>query len=307
MKNKVLVLNKFKGKSSNSHLQIIKRLMSVKKAGFLGTLDPLAKGVLPIFTDNMTKLIKYLDDGPKVYRLRAILGFKTDTLDITGKVIAYNKLKKINDLSKDVIKKTILTFLGDFEYDAPKYSAKKISGQRYYKLARDNKQFKPIKNRSIIHDIEIIKLNRSSFELFVKCSKGTYIRSLVDSIGSKLNVFATLCDLERLESGPFKIRDSIDIKNFQISEELFFDISNIFTIIFASDECIKGILRSNNYKIVNIGLISDELVDQIRKQELIDNKVVNIIATTKNEIKLLLVSFFKNNGNYHYSKVEILS
>ena len=87
MKSKILVLNKSKGTSSNNQLQKIKKILNVKRAGFSGTLDPLAKGVLPIFTDNMTKIIKHLDDNLNVYRLKALLGYKTDTLDICGKDI----------------------------------------------------------------------------------------------------------------------------------------------------------------------------------------------------------------------------
>tara|TARA_B100000401_G_scaffold322497_1_gene223399 strand:+ start:565 stop:1488 length:924 start_codon:yes stop_codon:yes gene_type:complete len=307
MKSKILVLNKSKGTSSNNQLQKIKKILNVKKAGFSGTLDPLAKGVLPIFTDNMTKVIKHLDDNLKVYKLKALLGFKTDTLDICGNVISYDSRDKLNCLNYNKIREAIKSFEGEFEYYPPKFSAKKFKGERYYSLARKKESFNIKKIKSNISSIILNNISNSSFELIVECTRGTYIRSLVESIGNKLGVCTTLSELERIKSGPFQIDESVSLYDVKFKNNFYYDICKLFNTITINNKLLNDILGSNNYKKVNIRLISDSLYNKIISLTSGDEKkILNIILSESGDERLLMTSFFSTNGKYDYSHVEIL-
>ena len=307
MRNKIIILNKSKGVSSNNQLQKIKKILNVKKAGFSGTLDPLAKGVLPIFINNMTKLIKHLDDDLKIYKLKALMGFKTDTLDICGNVISYDSINKLNFLNESKIRKVIKTFIGEFEYYPPRFSAKKLRGERYYSLARKKQNFKVKKIKSIIKNIVISKVNNSSFELIVECSKGTYIRSLVESIGLELGVCTTLSELERIRSGPFQINESVSICDIKNKDNFYYDIHKLFNTISVNCKLLNDILGSNNYKRVDIGSISECLYKKsISFASGVEKKIFNVMFSESDNEGLLMTSFFSADGNYNYSHIEIL-
>ena len=307
MRNKIIILNKSKGASSNNQLQKIKKILNVKKAGFSGTLDPLAKGVLPIFINNMTKLIKHLDDDLKIYKLKALMGFKTDTLDICGNVISYDSINKLNFLNESKIRKVIKTFIGEFEYYPPRFSAKKLRGERYYSLARKKQNFKVKKIKSIIKNIVISKVNNSSFELIVECSKGTYIRSLVESIGLELGVCTTLSELERIRSGPFQINESVSICDIKNKDNFYYDIHKLFNTISVNCKLLNDILGSNNYKRVDIRSISESFYKKIISfASGVEKKIFNILLSESGDERLLMTSFFSADGNYIYSHIEIL-
>ena len=307
MRNKIIILNKSKGVSSNNQLQKIKKILNVKKAGFSGTLDPLAKGVLPIFINNMTKLIKHLDDDLKIYKLKALMGFKTDTLDICGNVISYDSINKLNFLNESKIRKVIKTFIGEFEYYPPRFSAKKLRGERYYSLARKKQNFKVKKIKSIIKNIVISKVNNSSFELIVECSKGTYIRSLVESIGLELGVCTTLSELERIRSGPFQINESVSIYDIKNKDNFYYDIHKLFNTISVNCKLLNDILGSNNYKRVDIRSISESFYKKIISfASGVEKKIFNILLSESGDERLLMTSFFSADGNYNYSHIEIL-
>ena len=203
MNSKILLLNKHKGTTSNNQLQKLKKALGQSKAGFSGTLDPLASGVLPIFFNNSTKLIQYVPEESKIYRVKAILGITTNTLDICGEVKSIKNYKSHQHLTNKIIEEAINSCIGEFKYKLPKFSAIKIDGKKSYELARSNKNFEPKERISSIKSIEIIDIRKLSFEMIVKCSPGTYIRSLVDSIGQTLTIGATVTKLERIQSGPF--------------------------------------------------------------------------------------------------------
>ena len=307
MRNKIIILNKSKGASSNNQLQKIKKILNVKKAGFSGTLDPLAKGVLPIFINNMTKLIKHLDDDLKIYKLKALMGFKTDTLDICGNVISYDSINKLNFLNESKIRKVIKTFIGEFEYYPPRFSAKKLRGERYYSLARKKQNFKVKKIKSIIKNIVISKVNNSSFELIVECSKGTYIRSLVESIGLELGVCTTLSELERIRSGPFQINESVSICDIKNKDNFYYDIHKLFNTISVNCKLLNDILGSNNYKRVDIRSISESFYKKVISfASGVEKKIFNILLSESGDERLLMTSFFSADGNYNYSHIEIL-
>ena len=241
MNSKILLLNKHKGTTSNNQLQKLKKALGQSKAGFSGTLDPLASGVLPIFFNNSTKLIQYVPEESKIYRVKAILGITTNTLDICGEVKSIKNYKSHQHLTNKIIEEAINSCIGEFKYKLPKFSAIKIDGKKSYELARSNKNFEPKERISSIKSIEIIDIRKLSFEMIVKCSPGTYIRSLVDSIGQTLTIGATVTKLERIQSGPFLKKDSYSLGRILDDNFEYYDLNKLFKTFKISERSIKNL------------------------------------------------------------------
>ncbi len=198
----LLVLDKPLGMSSNHALQHAKRLLNAKKAGHTGTLDPLATGVLVLCFGRATKIVDHVMDTKKTYYVVAKLGQQTDTGDQEGTVIASNA---VTQQHIEKITPTIESFIGDIEQIPPMYSALKKDGVPLYKLAREGKDVQRTPRQVRIHAIEVNSLGTDCVAMTVQCSKGTYIRTLVEDIGSELGCFAHVSELRRLSVGCFGI------------------------------------------------------------------------------------------------------
>ena len=215
MVNGLLNIYKPQNISSNSVVIKVKKILGIKKVGHTGTLDPLACGVLPICIGSATKISEYLLNKDKVYKVKLKFGVLTDTFDCEGKVIREDKDFKSNE--SEIIK-VLQNLVGEYDQVPPDYSALKINGQRAYELARKGIEFS-LKARKIkIHYINEIKINGDECSFTVKCSKGTYIRSLCRDIGDRLNTCATMTFLERIESGIFKKESSIMFDDLTIEK-----------------------------------------------------------------------------------------
>lgn len=204
----VVNLHKPSGVSSNRALQMVKKHLGCKKAGFIGTLDPLAEGVLPLFFNQATKLISFLEDGDKRYRARFKVGLLTDTGDITGTVLA------TETCSSDVLSRigqNIGAFQGDLLQCPPMYSAIKQNGIPLYKLARQGKTVDRKQRRITLHHLNYEAVSSDEFILTVHCSKGTYIRTLGEDLARSAGTIATMTALTRLSSGQFHIDASITL------------------------------------------------------------------------------------------------
>jgi len=206
-----LILNKPIGISSAKAVNIVKFFFNVKKAGHAGTLDPLASGVLPIALDDATKTIPYLVDTKKKYKFTIAWGQKTETDDSEGKVIEESDLRP----SHENIKNAIGLFLGNIIQTPPRFSAIKIKGKRAYSLARENIEFE-VPERSVeVFDLKLLRQSNESFAEFeVSCGKGFYVRSLARDIAEKLGTFGHIKTLERLEVGPFKLKNAFPLETF---------------------------------------------------------------------------------------------
>lgn len=201
--NGIVVINKAKGVSSNKVLQQLKYLFNAQKAGHTGTLDPMATGVLPICFGRATKIAQYLLDADKEYIATIRLGIETDSGDTEGQIIAKNN--NIPSLSHQLIEEVLTSFRGNISQIPPLYSAIKHNGQPLYKLAREGKSIE-VKSRNInIYMLELLDFDEDTLKVRVKCSKGTYIRSLAIDIGKKLGCGGHLIALQRTQSGPFKL------------------------------------------------------------------------------------------------------
>ena len=213
-KSYFLILNKKKGFSSNGELNYLKRLLKIKKAGFCGTLDPLAQGVLVVAIEKATKLISLATDFDKVYSGKIRLGFTSESLDLGTELVSSGTVPQNIDCTE--IKKR---FQGVISQIPPAYSALKIDGKRAYKLAREGKT-PEMKARNIeIKSLEITRTAEDELSFLVKCSKGTYIRTLAGDIGKFLGCGAVLTELIRREVGPFKLENAVSMDELKENQE----------------------------------------------------------------------------------------
>lgn len=196
----VLLLDKPIGLTSNQALQRVKRLFDARKAGHTGSLDPLASGLLPICLGQATKVSGFLLDAGKRYQVVARLGQRTDTGDADGQVI---EERPVPALDRGLVKRVLARFEGSQTQVPPMYSALKHQGQRLYKLARQGIEIERQPREIEIHGLELLSLEADALELEVACSKGTYVRTLVEDIAQALGTVAHVIVLRRLGVGPY--------------------------------------------------------------------------------------------------------
>jgi tRNA pseudouridine55 synthase len=205
MPDGVLLVDKPAGETSAGIIRILKRSLRPRKIGHLGTLDPMATGVLPLCLDGGTRIAQFLDAADKGYSGEILLGLSTDTADITGQETARGEVPA---LTVSLLEQLAKSFLGPSEQIPPMYSAVKIGGKQLYKMARAGveveRQPRPIR-------IDQFSLEMTAqpdrIQFAVDCSKGTYVRVLAEEVGAALGCPATLATLRRTRFGPFAISD----------------------------------------------------------------------------------------------------
>ncbi len=214
--NLVLNLNKPENITSQQAVIMVKKIFSSKKAGHAGTLDPIATGVLLVCLNEATKITGFLSELDKEYVTCVKLGERTDTFDSTGKII---EKKQIDNIRLVDIEKVLEKFIGEIKQIPPMYSAIKLKGVPLYKLARRG-EFIQRKERVVqIYNIEILDFEVPFVYIRVRCSKGTYIRSLCDDIGNALGLGAHMFSLQRTRIGKFRIEDSAGLEEITIKRE----------------------------------------------------------------------------------------
>lgn len=219
--NGILLFDKPGGMSSNAVLQRVKRIFNANKAGHTGSLDPLATGLLPICLGEATKMSGFLLDADKRYQVTIKLGIKTNTADAEGEAIL---TREVGDYSEAQLQAVLAEFIGGIEQVPPMHSALKQNGQPLYKLAHQGIEV-PRKPRSIvIHSIQMLAAEGDLLELEVHCSKGTYIRTLVEDIGERLGCGAHVAVLRRLNVGPFSGEKMITPVQLETIAEEGFDV-----------------------------------------------------------------------------------
>jgi tRNA pseudouridine55 synthase len=212
----LLLLDKPLGPTSNGILQKVKWLFNARKAGHTGSLDPLASGMLPLCFGQATKLSAYLLDSDKVYRVTAQFGVKTDTADAGGAVI-----QQTDDASveRSALDEVLQQFIGDIEQIPPMYSALKKDGKRLYELARQGKvvdrQARPVR----IYSIDVEEYDPISPVLRVHCSKGTYIRTLIEDIAVAAGTLGHVAALRRLWVRPFREAEMVSMEQLEAAAE----------------------------------------------------------------------------------------
>lgn len=208
----ILLLDKPLGLSSNQALQRVRHLYKAAKAGHTGALDPLATGVLPVCLGEATKFSQFLLDADKTYYTRARLGITTDSGDAEGNVVAERPVPVLNE---EMLQQVLARFCGEIEQVPPMYSALKHQGQPLYKLARQGIEIERPARTVTIHTLTLVAWNQEYLDLQVHCSKGTYIRTLVEDIGEALGCGAHVSLLRRDQSAGFTLEQCYRLEQLQ--------------------------------------------------------------------------------------------
>lgn len=250
MTSGILLIDKSTGISSGKCVYQARKKLGIKKIGHAGTLDPLATGLLPLLINKATRVSDFLMDEVKIYETLAFFGQKTDSQDITGEVLE----KSSNTFEKKDLEKAIKeNFLGEILQTPPMYSALKHKGRKLYELAREGKTVKRKQRKIKIYDFKIIDFDFPYARLKITCSKGTYIRSLVNDLGEILKTFATVKELRRLKVGDFHVKDAIKIEDFEKMDPNQI-LKNLIPIDKALGQYEKIILDKSYYKQATNGM-----------------------------------------------------
>ena len=287
----IILINKEKKYTSHDVVAKVKKILKVK-VGHTGTLDPNATGILPLLLGNATKISKYLINHNKEYIAELKLGVKTDTADGEGKVIAEKQvnLEEIFENINESIQQILNSFVGKTLQKPPMYSAIKVNGKKLYEYARKNEKVE-VKSRQIeIYKMELIKLDlkENIIKFKVRCSKGTYIRTLCEDIAEKLNTYGYMKELQRTEVGDFKIENAITIGELE-------ELVNVNKLKDKINEEALNIVNSKDrkYFIKIEELFMDKKI--INLDEDLLNKFLNGVMIKNNNIDGIYRIYNKNN------------
>lgn len=262
------------GKTSHDVVAYFRKLLKIKKIGHTGTLDPFAEGVLPICVGNSTRLIEYLPDD-KAYLAFVQLGKATDSYDTEGNVI-FESDKKV---TKEQLVSALTSFEGEIEQLPPMYSAIKVKGKKLYEYAREGKTISVAPRQVTIHKIELKNFDEEKQEaqVYIECSKGTYIRSIANDLGQNLCCGGYLTRLIRTKAGKFLVEDSIKMQDYK-------------SIEFVEKHLIEPISMLN-YPLYNLN--TSEKLDISNGRPLLNksiNNAENIILVYNDSIKAVASS-----------------
>ncbi len=209
----IILLDKPKDITSFGAVARVRRICGEKKCGHTGTLDPMATGVLTVMLGGATRFIELLPSHNKAYRASFRLGTTTDTLDITGKVL---ETREVNVTAEEV-KEKISDFIGDINQLPPMYSAVSVNGQRLYDLARQGIEVERKARQVTVFSIDVLAENEEAgeYEIYVECSSGTYIRTLISNLGEALGCGAVMTDLRRTKANGFEIRNAVTLEQLE--------------------------------------------------------------------------------------------
>lgn len=277
----IVLINKGKNCTSRDVVNQVSKILKTKKIGHTGTLDPIATGVLVLCIGKATKLVEVITSYDKEYEAEVILGIKTDTKDITGKILKEEKAI----ISKENIEECLKKMIGTYNQTVPIYSAVKINGKKLYEYARNNEEIELPKRKVTIKELKLIsdityEKEKTKFKIKCHVSKGTYIRSLIEDIATNLNTIGTMENLKRTKQGNFQIANANTIK----------DIENNKFKIYPIEEILEKF-----YKIE----MTDDLYFKIKNGSIIKNNYNHdIVVFTKND---KIVAIYKE-----YSKDKTL-
>ena len=219
----ILPLLKPKGMTSHDCVAKLRKILKMKKIGHTGTLDPEVTGVLPICLGRATKVAQYMSDYSKTYIGEVTLGFSTTTEDFTGEIVEKKSVDTV--ITKEMCEAVLQQFIGEIQQIPPMYSAVKINGKKLYEYARAGIEVERPARTVMIDDIQLLEgpvkhsVETLSFSFKVHCSKGTYVRTLAVDIGKALQYPAHMSALQRIASGPFKLKDCLSFEEIEQKTE----------------------------------------------------------------------------------------
>ena len=298
----IILINKPKNNTSHDIVRKVKKLLN-QKVGHTGTLDPNATGVLPLLIGKGTELSKYLINHDKIYEAILQLGEKRDTADVEGNVVEEKDVSE-SCLDKTNIENIFKSFIGIQEQIPPIYSAIKVNGKKLYEYARKGENIEVQPRKIEIYSMELIDVDKTNKQIHfrVKCSKGTYIRTLCEDIAYKLQTVGYMKELKRTQVGEFKIEDAITIEQLEDiikyrlkKEEIKDNIENNLEEKFedgAKNELKEKFKNSFNNNSKNNSFISIEEYFNNKENINLDERKLNLFL---NGVKL---TFNLNNDIY---------
>ena len=215
MRNGIVIVNKESGLTSQAVVNRVKRIFGVDKAGHTGTLDPMATGVLPVLIGRGVKVSEFMLTSDKHYIATLTLGLTTDTEDITGNILSRCE----REVSEDEARAAVASFVGEYMQTPPMYSALKVGGRKLCDLARRGVEIEREARAVRIYSIDVSRIDEVNYTLDVKCSKGTYIRTLCADIGARLGVGGIMSSLCRATASGFGLSDGMKLSELEALTE----------------------------------------------------------------------------------------
>ena len=274
--NGIVVIDKPKGKSSNQVVGQVKKLFHQKKVGHLGTLDPMATGVLPVCIGKATKLFDMFLSKEKTYVAQFTFGATTDTLDAEGVILSTSNVVP----SVDQINQVLPKLTGEINQMPPKFSAKSVNGERAYTLARKGVEFELQPKKVTIFKFELVKqVSNNIFEFLISCSSGTYIRSLARDLWLECGTLAYMSELRRVKAGQFSIDQAVKIEN--LTEDKIIPLEKVL-------ENLKSVSVDEKFydKLKNGNAIKVEMENSSNFMLFCRNKLFGIADCVDNLIKV---------------------
>ena len=221
--NGIIIIDKPQEWTSNDVVSRLRRVFNTRRIGHGGTLDPMATGVLPVFVGRATRGVEFFEHAEKVYETTIRFGLTTDTEDITGKVLTETQVS----LTESDLLAVLPKFRGDILQVPPMYSAIKVNGQKLYDLARKGREVERQARPITIHELEMLEFTGNEARLRVRCSKGTYIRTLCKDIGEALGCGGCMAALRRVEAGEYTLQGSIPLRQLLDISEAGEDVEHL--------------------------------------------------------------------------------
>ena len=221
--NGIIIIDKPQEWTSNDVVSRLRRVFNTRRIGHGGTLDPMATGVLPVFVGRATRGVEFFEHAEKVYEATLRFGLTTDTEDITGKTISECEVH----LTEEALLNVLPQFRGDILQVPPMYSAIKVNGQKLYDLARKGREVERQPRPITIHELELLDFSGNEARLRVRCSKGTYIRTLCKDIGEALGCGGCMAALRRVEAGEYTLEGSIPLRQLLDISEAGGDVEHL--------------------------------------------------------------------------------
>ncbi len=212
--NGIVIVDKPQGWTSQDVTARLRRVFSTRRIGHGGTLDPMATGVLPVFVGRATRAVEFFEHAEKTYEATLRLGMKTDTQDITGTVL---EERPVTVTEQDILN-VLPAFRGEILQIPPMYSALKVNGQKLYDLARKGKEVERQPRPITVHELELLHFDGQDARIRVRCSKGTYIRTLCEDMGEKLGCLGCMAALRRTRAGEYTVEKAVPLQTLLDAE-----------------------------------------------------------------------------------------
>ena len=221
--NGIIIIDKPQEWTSNDVVSRLRRVFNTRRIGHGGTLDPMATGVLPVFVGRGTRGVEFFEHAEKVYETTIRFGLTTDTEDITGKTLTETEVS----LTREELEAVLPRFRGDILQVPPMYSAIKVNGQKLYDLARKGREVERQPRPITIHELQLLEFAGNEARLRVRCSKGTYIRTLCKDIGEALGCGGCMAALRRVQAGEYTLEGSIPLRQLLDISEAGADVEHL--------------------------------------------------------------------------------